>query len=91
LVGVGPGDDHRCAEIVGPDPRLRVLPLADDVTVTIPSFEGAGLHAEPIPFADLPARLSGNPRPGEGRLWPNPFWLTVEKGTVTAMDEQYIP
>jgi hypothetical protein len=84
----GPPNDYF---IVDENPRLRVLPLADDVTVTVPSFEGAGLQAQPIPFADLPARLAGNPMPGEGRLWPNPFWLTVENGTVTAMDEQYIP
>ena len=84
----GPPNDYF---IVNENPRLRLLPLADDATVTVPSFEGAGLHAQPIPFADLPARLAGNPMPGEGRLWPNPFWLTVENGTVTAMDEQYIP
>jgi hypothetical protein len=84
----GPPNDYF---IVNENPRLRVLPLADDVTVTVPSFEGGGFHAQPIPFADLPARLAGNPMPGDGRLWPNPFWLTVENGTVTAMDEQYIP
>jgi hypothetical protein len=84
----GPPNDY---VIVNENPRLRVLPLADDVTVTVTSFDGGGLRAQPIPFADLPARLAGNPMPGEGRLWPNPFWLTVENGTVTAMDEQYIP
>jgi hypothetical protein len=84
----GPPNDYF---IVDENPRLRVLPLADDVTVTVPTFERAGLQAQPIPFADLPARLAGNPMPGEGRLWPNPFWLTVENGTVSAMDEQYIP
>ncbi len=84
----GPPNDYF---IVNENARLRVLPLADDVTVTVPSFEGDGLHAESIPFAELPDRLAGNPMPGEGRLWPNPFWLTVENGTVTAMDEQYIP
>lgn len=45
----------------------------------------------PPASAPSTARLTGNPMPGEGRLWPNPFWLTVENGTVTAMDEQYIP
>lgn len=83
----GPPNDYF---VVNENARLRTLPLAGDVTVTVPSFEG-GLHAQPIPFADLPARLADNPMPGEGRLWPNPFWLTVEEGTVTAMDEQYIP
>jgi hypothetical protein len=85
----GPPNDYF---IVNENPRLRVLPLADHVTVTVPSFEGgAGLHAQPIPLTDLPARLAGNPMPYDGRLWPNPFWLTVEHGKVTAMDEQYIP
>ena len=84
----GPPNDYF---IVNENPRLRVLPLADDVTVTVPSFEGGGLHAQAIPFTDLPARLAGNPMPDDGRLWPNPFWLTVEDGTVTAMDEQYLP
>lgn len=84
----GPPNDYF---IVNENARLRMLPLADDVTVTVPSFEGDGLHAESIPFAELPARLADNPMPDEGRLWPNPFWLTVENGTVTAMDEQYIP
>jgi hypothetical protein len=75
----GPPNDYF---IVNENPRLRVLALANDVTVTVPSFEGGGLHAQAIPFDDLPARLAGTT---------NPFWLTVENGTVTAIDEQYIP
>jgi hypothetical protein len=83
----GPPNDY---VIVNQNPRLRQLPVADTVRVTVPDFEG-GLHAREIAFADLPARLAGNPMPGQGRIWPNPFWLTVVDDTVTAMDEQYIP
>jgi hypothetical protein len=26
-----------------------------------------------------------------GKVWYDPFWLTLEDGTVTAMEEQFLP
>jgi hypothetical protein len=29
--------------------------------------------------------------PDDDRIWPSPFWLTVNDDTVAAIEEQYIP
>jgi hypothetical protein len=48
-----------------------------------------GPHA--IAFADLPGSVAGEVEPDAGRLWHNPFWLTVRNGTIVAITEQYRP
>jgi hypothetical protein len=84
----GPGGEIPYDEfIVDENPRLRTLTLAPDVQVTIVEDS-----ANPIPFAlsDLPARFAGYTEDDDGVIWPNPFWLTVEGGVVTAIDEKFM-
>jgi hypothetical protein len=74
--------------IVNDNPRLRLLPVAGDVTVTVleHGFEPMG-----IAFEELPAFVAEDLSPDDGALWHNPFWLTVGDGTITEIEEQYIP
>jgi hypothetical protein len=83
----GPPNDYY---IVNENPRLRVLPVAEGAAVTVLDWN-AGFVPRAIAFADLPAALADDLYPDDGRLWPTPFWVTVEDGTVTAMEEQFIP
>lgn len=85
----GPPNDYY---IVNDNPKLRTLPIAGTVQVKVVDLTGpGGLSMVPIALADLPGHLSRDPNPGAGRLWPAPFWLTVEHGQIVAMEEQYIP
>jgi hypothetical protein len=80
----GPPNDYY---IVNENPRLRVLPVAEDVTVTV--IDGVERHA--IAWADFPARLDDAPMRLGNTLWPNPFWLRVSDGVIVDIEEQYIP
>jgi hypothetical protein len=53
-------------------------------------WEG-GFEPEVIAFADLPAQLAADLVPDDDRIWPSPFWLSVNDDTITAIEEQYIP
>jgi len=83
----GPPNDYY---VVNDNPRLRVLPVAEGAAITVLDWTG-GFEPRTIGFVDLPAALADDVVPDDERLWPNPFWLTVEDGTVTAMEEQFIP
>jgi hypothetical protein len=74
--------------VVNENPRLRVLPVAGDVTVTVLEHGFEPIH---IAFEDLPAFLADDAFPDDQSLWHNPFWLTVRDDTITAIEEQYIP
>jgi hypothetical protein len=68
--------------------RLRRLPVLADITVGVVQQVGVPECGGPY-FMDF-AVFSENVRSrsyGTGRLGPNPFWLTVHDGTVTALDE----
>jgi|SRR5215470_1040917 len=75
--------------IINDNPKLRRLPVADDVTVTVLDWN-AGFQPKVVAFADLPAELAARGIPGKN-LGANPFWLTVDDGTITAIEEQYLP
>jgi hypothetical protein len=83
----GPPNDYY---IVNDNPRLRRLPVAENVEVTVLDWEG-GFQPQVIAFADLPAQLAADLVPDDDRIWPNPFWLTVNDDTIIAIEEQYIP
>ena len=83
----GPPNDYY---IVNDNPRLRRLSVAENVQVTVLDWEG-GFKPQVIAFADLPAQLAADLVPDDDRIWPNPFWLTVNDATITAIEEQYIP
>jgi hypothetical protein len=65
--------------------RLRMLPMAADVQVTIDPDGGL---PRTIALADLPNQPASGPVDANGNVWYDPFWLTLEDGTVTAMQEQ---
>lgn len=79
----GPPNDYY---IVNENPRLRVLPVAEGVTVTV--IDGVERHA--IAWADFPDRLDGAPTRLGPALWPNPFWIRVSDGVIVDIEEQYI-
>lgn len=81
----GPPNDYY---VVNENPRLRVLPVAGDATVTVLEH---GFEPTQIAFEDLPAFLADDALPDDRALWHDPFWLTVRGDTVTAIEEQYIP
>jgi hypothetical protein len=74
----GPMNDYF---VVNDNPRLRVLPVARAVTVTV--VDGDPSDPVELAFADLPAAND----PPAVRL----FWLTVAKGSVTGIEEQFVP
>jgi hypothetical protein len=83
----GPPNDYY---VVNDNPRLRRLSVAENVQVTVLDWEG-GFEPEVIAFADLPAQLAADLVPDDDRIWPSPFWLSVNDDTITAIEEQYIP
>ncbi len=85
------GGVHNDYSIVNDNPRVRTLPVADEVTVTVVQTPTSANAPHPIAFEDLPDYLAGDPMPDDGYLWPNPFWLTVRDGSVVAIAEQYTP
>ena len=83
----GPPNDYY---IVNDNARLRRLSVAENVQVTVLDWEG-GFKPQVIAFTDLPAQLAADLVPDDDRIWPSPFWLTVNDDMVTAIEEQYIP
>jgi hypothetical protein len=74
----GPMNDYF---VVNDNPRLRTLPVAPAVEVSV--VEGDPDAPAALAFADLPAAND----PPAVRL----FWLTVAKGSVTRIEEQFVP
>lgn len=75
--------------IVNDNPRLRTLPLADEVEVEyIPSSQCCELQAGDID-AWVEAVLETNPIDYRGTNVP--WWLTVEGGRITRVEQQYLP
>ena len=85
----GPPNDFY---IVNANPRLRTAGIAPDATVMLVRLsEDSSADLDPGTFEELPAYLAATP-PSEGpALSASPFWLTVEGGVVTAIEEQYLP
>lgn len=75
--------------IVNDNPRLRTLPVAEDVEVEyIPSSQCCELQTGDID-AWVEAVLEANPTdyPGTNAPW----WFTVEGGQITRIEQQYLP
>ena len=77
--------------IVNDNPRLRTLPVADDVEVTVVQTSEGAYDAHTIAFEALPAYVHAAPMPSDDRMWHNPFWLTVRDDMVVAIEEQFLP
>jgi hypothetical protein len=71
--------------LVNDNKKLRTIALAADVTVKVIDLNSNNPSvARPIPLADLPHHLAGE------RNAPLPYWLTVENGQVTIVQEEYL-
>ncbi len=77
----GPDNDYY---IINKNPKLRTLPVTATVTVTVVDSTTPVWTDKPLVFGKLHAFLS---QPGI-----NPtFWLTVNAGTVTQIEQQFLP
>lgn len=76
--------------IVNDNPRLRTLPVVNDVVVTVVSTGTSANDPHTIAFEDLPGYFATYEGAG-GQIWYNPFWLTVDDDRIVALDEQYTP
>lgn len=83
----GPDNDYF---IVNDNPRLRTLPVADRVTITVVDADPSS--PTPLAFSDAPAYFAAHaPDQKIGRLAWTPFWLTVRDGRVVRMEQQFLP
>jgi hypothetical protein len=86
----GPDNDYL---IVNNNTKLRTLPVAADAPCVALSTLG-GTDTKTISFAALPASLKKQNK-GMTLTPPHisilPFWLTVRHGTVTKLEEQFLP
>jgi hypothetical protein len=76
----GPPNDYM---VVNNNPLLRTLPVSASVVVKAVKEDAGTLDPVPIPFADLPAQAD----PPGSRI----FWITVAKGQITLIEEQFVP
>lgn len=83
----GPPNDYL---IVNDQVEVIGMPVADQVEVTVVDWAGS-LESQPIAFEDLPGALADDPATDDQWLGPTPFWLTVADGTVTGIEQQYLP
>jgi hypothetical protein len=73
----GPPNDYMT---INNNPLLRTLPVS--ANVKIKAVKDGTADLVPIAFADLPGHI--NP---PGRI----FWITVGKGQITLIEEQFVP
>jgi hypothetical protein len=82
----GPPNDYHIRNV---NPRLRTLPVATDVEVTLVHL-GEGAVEVASTWATLLDDLSSEPADHDLMSY-NPFWLTLSGGVVTRIEEQYLP
>jgi hypothetical protein len=85
----GPDNDYF---IVNDNPKLRTMPVAATVTVSVLQNDGGSPDPMPITLAAFPGYLAKvKPDASEHKLSYNPFWLTVQNGQIIKIEEQFIP
>ncbi len=85
----GPPNDYLIRNENG---LLRTLWVAADVDVQLVRLQGTGsADLKPGTWAELPDYLADGLAGDGGSLWYAPFWLTVDGGVITAIEEQYVP
>ena len=82
----GPPNDYM---IVNNNPLVRTLPIADAATITIVDLTSGTLKSKATTLAALPAYFASEK--GGKHLWHDPFWLTVKRGQITRIEEQFLP
>jgi hypothetical protein len=67
------------------NPRLRTLPVAADAQITVSSLASSANPTKdtPVTLAQLAGYFPTNVA--------DPFWITVERGQVTGIAQQYLP
>ena len=71
--------------IINDNAKLRTITFAADVTVKVVNLNAPNPSVtQPIALADLPHHLAGE------KDAPLPYWLTVENGVVTIVEEEYL-
>ena len=82
--------------IVNDNPKLRELPIADDVRISVFDWNNCcdtQVIIDVATFAEVMANPSGFIEM-DGALYYgvlSPYWLTLEGGVVTGIEEQYLP
>lgn len=79
--------------LVNEHPEEEVLPIADDVAVTSvwADYEILGeIRAVTISLQSLIAYFK-NPRDLATNIVADPYWITLENGRISRLDEQYVP
>jgi hypothetical protein len=84
----GPPNDYY---ILNVNPRLRTLPVAAEVEVELVMLHlGEGAELKPSSWERLLDDLATEPS-DQDLIAYNPFWLTLDSGVVTRIEEQYLP
>lgn len=84
----GPPNDYYLLNV---NPRLRTLPVAGDDELEVVLLRPmAGAEQQPSTWNRLLDDLAGQPSSQE-LLSYSPFWLTLDSGVVTRIEEQYLP
>jgi hypothetical protein len=84
----GPPNDYYLLNV---NPRLRTLPVAADVEVELVLLHlGEGADLKPSSWERLLDDLAGAPS-DQDLISYSPFWLTLDDGVVTRIEEQYLP
>jgi len=78
--------------ILDENPRLRTAPVANDVSVMLVRLaEDSSADSTPGTFEELPAYFAAT-GPGQGAaISASPYWITIESGVITGIEEQYLP
>ena len=82
--------------IVNDNPKLRDLAVAPDVTISVFDWNRCcdeRVTVDLATFADVMSNPDGFVE-NDGRLYygqASPYWVTVEDGAVTEIEEQYLP
>lgn len=78
--------------ITNSNPTLRTLPVKPGLKVSLLSRPDGSMDVEGyvVSFAAW-ARNWTSPTEGNSAIRSGPYWLTVSDGTVTAIEEQYLP
>lgn len=71
--------------LINDNKKLRTITFAPDVTIKVVDFNAPNPSVtKPIQLADFPHHLAGE------KNAPLPYWLTVEQGVVTLVEEEYL-
>ena len=85
----GPPDDYW---IITSDSRVYTARVSPQVTISLVRLS-SGEFSSPASLSELPAQIRSEkpPDPSDRRLSDEPYWLTVQDGTVDSICEQYTP